>query len=130
MEIRRGEGSGYGERTDIYIKAFTKNSRQEEEYDSITVIIETKGCWNKDLKTAMEDQLHDRYLNANQCNYGLYLVGWFMCDQWDDSDYKKSDTQKLKWSIENAQEELAKQAMELSREGKVIRSAVINTALR
>ena len=39
------------------------------------VIVEAKGCWNKDLKTAMRDQLRDRYLKENQCSHGLYVVG-------------------------------------------------------
>jgi hypothetical protein len=31
-------------------------------YDAITAVIETKGCWNSQLLTAIKTQLHDHYL--------------------------------------------------------------------
>ena len=44
VEIRRGEGSGTGERTDIHVNAIVKKE-QGQIFDVVTVIIETKGCW-------------------------------------------------------------------------------------
>jgi len=50
-------------------------------YDRVSGIVEMRGCWNKELMTAMEEQLKDRYLKNNPSPYGMYLVGWFTCPQ-------------------------------------------------
>jgi len=93
VEIQRGEGSGQGERTDIQVNAVIRN-QDNEIYDTITVIIEVKGCWHRDLDNAMGTQLVGRYLKDNHCQYGLYLVGWFNCDQWDTTDSRKKTFSK------------------------------------
>lgn len=124
VEIRRGE------RTDIKVDAVIKNQNGEV-YDSITVIIEAKGCWNKkELDTAMEEQLVNRYLKDNRCQHGLYLIAWFNCEQWDDSDYRKHDAQKNSNSIEEAKEKFEHQAAKLSNSGVTVKAFVLNTALR
>ena len=128
VEIRQGEGTGQGERTDIHVNAIIREHPENNLYDKITAIIEVKGCWHKELKTAMQTQLAERYLRDNQCNYGLYLVGWFSCDQWDEEDWRKSQTPKM--TLEQARKKFACQARELSQNGKTIESFVMNTALR
>lgn len=127
VEIRRGERTGKGERTDIHVAAISRGSSGEE-YDRVSVIIEAKGCWNKDLNLAMKTQLVDRYLKDNRCQHGLYLVGWFNCDQWDDNDYRKQQTPKL--SIEEARKQFEAQAAELSQSDVQVKAFVMNTALR
>lgn len=89
VEIRRGTGSNQGERTDIYVDAFVRIPNGKA-IDFISAIIEVKGCWHKELYSAMKTQLVDRYLKDNQCRHGLYLVGWFNCDQWDKKHYRKN----------------------------------------
>jgi len=122
VEIRRGE------RTDIQVDAVIKNRNGEVE-DSITVIIEAKGCWNKkELDTAMEGQLVNRYLKDNRCQHGLYLIAWFNCEQWDDSDSRKRQAPEI--SIEEAKEKFEKQAAKLSDSGVTVKAFVLNTALR
>lgn len=122
VTIRRGE------RTDIKVDAVSKNQNGEVE-DSITVIIEAKGCWNKkELDTAMKEQLVNRYLQDNSCQHGLYLIAWFNCEQWDDSDYRKRDAPKI--SIEEAQEKFEQQAAKLSNSEVTVKAFVLNTALR
>lgn len=122
VEIRRGE------RTDIQVDAVIKNQNGEV-YDSITVIIEAKGCWNKkELDTAMKEQLVNRYLKDNRCQHGLYLIAWFNCEQWDDSDSRKRQAPKI--SIEEAKEKFEQQATELSNSGVIVKAFVLNTALR
>ena len=44
-----------------------------------TVVIEVKGCWNRDVQTDIRGQLIDRYLRQNGHRCGIYLVGWFVC---------------------------------------------------
>ena len=76
----------------------------------------------------MKTQLVNRYLKDNQCQHGLYLIGWFNCNQWDDNDYRKKQTPKL--SIDEAQKKFDAQANELSQQGMLIKAFVLNTALR
>ena len=115
-----------GERTDIHVDAITKNSTMEA-YDSISVIIEVKGCWNKNLKDAMETQLVSQYLKDNRCQHGLYLVGWFYCDKWDKDDYKKGRTPKI--DISEAQQGFDDQAKKLSQQDVCVKAIVLNTVI-
>ncbi len=125
VEIRRGEGATKGEITDIQVNAAVKSS--PESSDIITVIIEVKGCWNQDLNKAMETQLLDRYLKDNRCRHGIYLLGWFYCDQWDNEDGRS----RRSWlSVAEAREKFEAEASELSDEDTRIRAFVMNTALR
>ena len=128
VEIRRGGGATPGERTDIHVDAVVRGPNGEI-YDSVTVIIEVKGCWHQGLNQAMKTQLVDRYLKDNRCQHGLYLVGWFNCDEWDNDDYRKK-RQAPKLSIDEAQTRFGTQAAELSQQGMRIRALVMNTALR
>ena len=121
VEIRRGE------LTDIRVDAIIKTP-DEKSYDSITVIIEVKGCWNQYLKSAMKTQLVDSYLKDNHCQYGLYLVGWFFCDQWDDNDYRKKRTMNLKCDIVEMQRQFDEQAAQLTQQNIVVKSLVIDTS--
>ena len=127
VEIRRGTGKGDGERTDIHVDAVVRSSSGDAS-DVVRAIIETKGCWNRDLRTAMERQLVDRYLKNNKCRHGLYLVGWFLCDRWDGTDRRK--TQTLKMSMDEIQKELDGQAETLSAGDVKVRAVMLNTALR
>jgi hypothetical protein len=115
-----------GQRTDMHIDAVIQDSHNRV-YDSVTVIIEVKGCWNPDLDHAMETQLMDQYLRDNHCQHGLYLVGWFNCDRWDNKDYRKC--QAPKFGKDEAQNRFNDQSAELSQGGTQIKAFVINTAL-
>ena len=121
VEIRRGE------ETDIHVDAIVHNV-QRNNYDVISAIIETKGCWNTELESAMETQLVNRYLRENHCQHGIYLVGWFNCERWDKEDYRRQRAPS--WPIELAQAEFDKQAELLSSQGPQIRAMVLDTALR
>jgi len=119
-------GSTPGERTDIQIDAIKKTIGGFG-YDVITAIIEVKGCWHDELYQAMETQLKDRYMRDSNCSYGVYLVGWYQCDQWDDDDYRKQKCPKI--ILNEAQSRFATQASDLSSDGFTIISYVLNTAL-
>ncbi len=116
-----------GEKTDIHVDAVVQDP-QREAYDSVTVVIEVKGCWNQELNQAMETQLVNGYLKDSHCQHGLYLVGWFNCDQWDDKDYKKQQAPKI--GIDEIQKQFDAQATRLSQQEMQIKALVINTALR
>lgn len=73
-----------GERTDIQVQAFTNRGSGASGRPVASLTIEVKGCWNRDLYTAMEIQLVGRYLATTSENVGLYLVGWYICPAWKD----------------------------------------------
>ncbi|HYN87456.1 MAG TPA: hypothetical protein VER55_02940 [Ardenticatenaceae bacterium] len=120
IQIRRGVTPGAGERTDIHVDAVTRG--QDGAYDTITVIIETKGNWHDELLTAMETQLVNRYLRDNQCRHGLYLVGWFNCEVWSS---KPRDM-----TLEELQGRLDARAQSLSTGGLDIKAFVLDVRLR
>jgi hypothetical protein len=127
VEIRRKQGDGApGQRTDIYVNATTDGSTSR--FDIITAVIETKGCWNPDLSHAMKTQLVDRYLAESQCAYGLYLIGWFNCNQWDREDSRRNAAPWVEAS--EMQEKYAAQAVTLSQHGRLIKAFVLDVALR
>jgi hypothetical protein len=126
VEIRRTMGTTPGERSDIHVDA-VKKLADEDEYDVITAIVEVKCCWHDELYHAMESQLKDRYLRDNNCSYGLYLVGWYQCDQWDDDDPRKRKCPKS--NIDEAQAQFAAQAYGISTDNIKIAVYVLNTAL-
>jgi hypothetical protein len=127
VELRRGSGGAPGERTDIHVDAVLKQP-DGKSYDSVTLIIEIKGCWHSEVKTAMKSQLIERYLAENTCKHGLYLIGWFNCQQWDGQDSRKNKTPKI--TIDEAKTQFDSQAETLSSSGNVVRAYVMNTALR
>jgi hypothetical protein len=106
VEIRRSHSTFRGERTDILIDVSLDNPEREK----VGIVIEVKGCWNKEIRTALKDQLVDRYLLENPKRYGIYLVGWFLCDQWDSTHDQKTATKALQTDLEGLRTELAVQA--------------------
>lgn len=127
--IRPGSGGRAGERTDIYVDAITQGPRPGV-FDCVTVVIEVKGCWHREVLVAMRDQLRGRYLTGGACRHGLYVVGWFHCDQWDTSDYRRDDARRLiPASLAEARALFTTQAEEMSVGDRRIGSLVINCAL-
>lgn len=74
----------------------------------MSLVIEVKGCWNQELQTGLKGQLVDRYLRGNPRASGLYLVGWFLCDRWTASDYKRANCPA--WTLDEARTFFAGQA--------------------
>jgi hypothetical protein len=126
VQIRQSEGAFKGQNTDILIDAVMRDSRGEIS-DQITLVVETKGCWHRELDQAMDTQLKNRYLKDNQSQFGLYLVGWFNCSQWDESDPRKKKCSKV--SKDSVRERLESQATRLSADGATLRALVLDTGL-
>ena len=120
VEIRRGE------ETDIRVDAIRKTANSDV-YDTVTVIIEVKGCWHRELENAMKAQLKDRYLKNNQCRVGLYLIGWFNCDKWDQKDYRCKDSPK--YSMGEAKIHFESQATNLCTEDILLKSYILNLSI-
>lgn len=122
VEIRRNIVAR-GERTDIYVAAIKPGGKEK-----IVVVIEVKGCWNPDLKTAMQTQLVERYLKQNLYGHGIYLVGWFSCNQWSSNDYRLAQVPFR--SISRAKEYLEKQAEALSNDRIHVSAMLLDAGLR
>jgi hypothetical protein len=85
VEIGRVPGAPIGKRTDLRIDAL-RRSAAGIVYDRLTGVIETKGCWNSALFTALNEQLYRDYMVRLQATVGVYLVGWFDRKKWDPED--------------------------------------------
>jgi hypothetical protein len=116
-----------GEKTDLYVVAQVPGF-EPDTWDQVSAIIEVKGSWNQDVKTAMKTQLVDTYLKNNNCRHGIYLVGWYRCDAWDSEDYRSKAHKTWTWAA--ASQELTAQAKELSTDGQNIRSFLLDIRLR
>lgn len=122
VEVKRGN------ETDIYISAFSRDDLGRPK-DLLQVTIEVKGCWHSELDTAMEAQLCDRYLTATDCHHGIYLIGWFNCDKWNDpKDGRKKKCPSI--SIDVARKKYKIQSEQLSESKQVkVTSIVLDARL-
>jgi hypothetical protein len=114
------------ERTDIHVDAVARDPSSKE-LDQLKVIIEAKGCWHREIETAMETQLVNRYLKHNDCRHGIYLVGWFLCDAWSKRDSRRRAV-KFK-TLNELNEHLTQQARRVSRAGNLIRAVVLDASI-
>ena len=126
VQIRRGIGDRTGQFTDIHVDAIVPGAKVGS-YARVYAIVEAKGNWHKELFSAMEAQLRDRYLKDNRCQSGIYLVGWFSCAKWDDKDSRK--TQCPSMSMNDARSRLEQQANELSTGAYDVRTYVLDCGL-
>tara|TARA_Y100000294_G_scaffold37567_1_gene33251 strand:+ start:1526 stop:2056 length:531 start_codon:yes stop_codon:yes gene_type:complete len=102
-----------GQKTDIFVNAVSLDKKTGN-YGTLTVVIEVKGIWNDGLFTAMKTQLVDRYMKENKINRGLYLVGWYLSDKWDDSDSRKQRNKRI--TEKDLSTKLCEQAERLNKE--------------
>ena len=126
VEIRRGRGATPGERTDIHITGVVPTISPGV-FDQVRVIVEVKGVWHREVESAMETQLAKRYLWENTCCHGIYLVGWYMCSQWDEEDNRRS--RSCGRSLKEFAQKLREQADELSSDSMYIKSFVLDASL-
>jgi hypothetical protein len=122
VQIRPAIGRGTGEITDIHVDAVRAD---HDPVDRITTVVEVKGCWNPDLRSAMRTQLRDRYLRGTE-HTGIYCVGWFQCAAWDPTDTRSRAMRGT--SMEAIARDLHRQARRLAPAG-TIRAAVLDLRL-
>lgn len=108
------------DRTDIHVTAVT-TSKRADLFGTVKVIIEIKGDWHRELKTAMETQLVARYLKDNDCRHGLYLVGWFK--------RAKGDAPASAMTLGRLQNQLAVQAASLTNGERTIKALVLDCSI-
>ena len=122
--INREVDVGYRDHTDIHITACRKDDGKR-----ITVVIEVKGSWNKDVDTAMGTQLKDQYLDGLTRSHGIFLVAWFPQEQWDESDQDRRYRSRRWGGLEDVRRLLSGQATGLSRNGLCIDEVVLDCSL-
>ncbi len=124
VEVHRRGGPGLGDRTDLLVSALV--SERVEDAPVVEVVIEVKGCWNADIRTAMQDQLSARYLGDEGRRCGVYLVMHFGPNGWSDcNDWRRRVCGHI--DVDALGEELHRQAEALSiAEGRSIVALVID----
>ncbi|WP_042379923.1 hypothetical protein [Streptacidiphilus melanogenes] len=112
--IQPTDAYGAGERVDILVQAtsIARSGSVSPTPDTLRLVIEVKGPWNKDLLTAQETQLARTYLPEVPTDAGVYLVGWYPLDQWTASDDRKAKAKVH--SAESLREKLQIQAATLA----------------
>jgi hypothetical protein len=115
-----------GQRTDIHVDATVRN-KHGDTFDLLTAIVEVKGSWNRDLESAMEVQLVDKYLR-DRCRFGMYVVAWFSSDLWDRTDNRWRENSTL--TMAEAKLHFEEQARKLSDGTRTIKAFVLDLHLR
>ncbi len=116
-----------GEKTDIHVDAVI--SREDGFSEKLSLIVETKGCWNDGLETDLKTQLVDRYLEENKCRHGIYLVGWYRCPAWTPEDYRYNKNAKYK-SIKELNDFLENLVKNYNKDGLTVAIFVLDVTIR
>jgi hypothetical protein len=128
VQIRRRQGGTKGQSTDIYVEA-VRVQPGSAEFDSVSAIVEVKGCWHPEVETAIEDQLVARYLDSShRCCHGLYVVGWYVCDAWEEVHRKKRMSGKPD-SMQELKRILEGKAADLTTGEREVRAFVLDATL-
>jgi hypothetical protein len=121
VEVTRRPGAPVGQRTDILVNT-VRHGADGQPFDPLSAVIEVKGCWNRDLFTALDAQLIRDYMVDLRAPVGIYLVGWFDNAQWDNTDYRLGHVPKA--TITEVQFQLDQQAA-AAPEGFRVRAVVL-----
>jgi hypothetical protein len=114
-------------RTDLLVQ-YIDDTAQVPEPLRLEVVIEVKAGWHSDVRTAIENQLANRYLNDTNVNHGLYLVPWFNGDRWDPDDSRRGKAvRRDPTSLDN---HLAKKATVLSDGHRLVDAMILDASLR
>jgi hypothetical protein len=122
VEVARVPGAPVGRRTDIRVDA-VRLLDDGRSYDTLTAVIESKGCWNRALFSALRDQLYGDYMVTLRAPVGIYLVGWFDKSKWDSKDRRRRQTPDL--TLQQAQAQLDGEAAAIPL-GYLVRAVVVD----
>jgi hypothetical protein len=127
LQVRpSASGRGRGEDVDLVITATVGEHVQDAE--TVAVRIEVKGCWNRDLDTAMDDQLAARYLHPGSQRHGIYVVGAYDAPAWAAADRRRGACRRRR--VLEDRDRFARQAAEVSAQrGVQVRAVVLDVRL-
>jgi hypothetical protein len=121
VQVRAPSNPGTGQEIDLYVTATARNKRGELiETDKIIVFLEAKHNDNREVDSALDGQLVNRYLQNHAAKCGLFLVYWHTAE---------TGRSISKGSIAGLRIELAQQAQAASKDGLLIRSYVLDIRL-
>ena len=120
VQIRPAPGGKMGEAGDLVIQAVA--GEHVEGTEIVTVTIEVKGCWNREVDTALRTQLAERYVLPEGQRQGIYVVGWFAADGWNTEDWRRGACAR---GLEENRRVFADQARDVSRDLYVEIDAVV-----
>ena len=123
--VPRANGGEPGSELDILVQAPAWGTDAGEK---IRIPIEVKLSCNHEVRTAMKDQLVDRYVPQLGASHGVYVMMWMSVPEVS----HLVPNHRPKWpSIERARDELREQARVLSESaGLLVRSLVVDGSLR
>lgn len=126
VEVRVNPRGGIGERTDIHVDAIA--GERVEGAQQMTVVVEVKGCWHQELRTAMRSQLADEYLSPSQ-RHGIYLTVLFRPEGWreDGDTHRRQACDRL--DSDDLLKELKRQGEDLRLEGLEITPVILDASL-
>lgn len=92
----------------------------------LSLAVEVKGAWHRDLMESMHDQLADRYMRDLGTDHGIYLVAWPDVALWrsDDDDRRRVEGRPRA----DTHAELLRRAAELGRTGRQIAVVALDVA--
>lgn len=123
VEVRPRDADRPGEKPDILVQALCNSNDTR-----FQVAIEVKGSWHAELETAIETQLRKRYLDNGELRCGIYLVGWFACSHWDDSDHdRRAATRRRDRRVVTSALETSARSLETA--GRRVRVVVLDLAM-
>ena len=125
VEVGRLPGAHTGQRTDILVTA-VRNDPAGRGGDTVSVVIEVKGCWHAEWRTAMRSQLVDDYMDSSGLTHGVYLVGWFDCEPWKTGVGRS----RCRGGAESARLRLERLASDLSIDARRVSARVMEAPLR
>lgn len=89
----------------------------------ISVFVEVKGIWHGEVKTAIQQQLADRYLTGARSLTGIYLVAAFASEHWVSADRRRAKARKH--DPDTLRQFLEDEAERLSTDGKAVHVRVV-----
>ncbi len=114
VQVRR-MGRGIGERVHLRIDAVHTDTATAM---SLTVVVEVKGAWNRDLMDDMRGQLVDRYMKDIGTTHGIYLIAWPDLESWERAD---ADKRRVAARYDSTiREDLAEEATALAADGTYV----------
>lgn len=125
VQIRRKhiDGGESGRRIDLWIQAIGSDK------GIITLCIEVKCNWNSSAKTALKEQLIEKYMSGGTASAGILLLAWFACDKWSASDQRKRKSTSVWPNVESATQDLIVQVSQEKISGIVCNTMVLICSL-
>lgn len=128
VRIRPPIGKTPAEDVDILVEAIVAD--RDERARSVQVVVEIKGQWNRGVRSAIQSQLVERYLERNnQSSTGVFVVGWYLCTEWDGSDYRKAAASRNGSDQGEFERELQATAAQLSTARRDVRAMLVDLSL-